>query len=92
MFQIIRIIVLSKQKQSTKKMKATQITQLEKANTALTDLAVNVTTTDRNEAMKSWSEFTIVQYLTGKGKNLDTAMQLLKFFRNKIKEREKLIA
>lgn len=84
--------MLSKRKQSTKKMKATQITQLEKANAALLDLAVNVTTTDRNEAMKSWSEFTIVQYLTGKGRNLDTAMQLLQFFRNRIKEREKLIA
>lgn len=73
-------------------MKQITTTQLDKANAALVELAVNTTTTDRNEAKETWSEFTIVQYLTGKGKNLDTAMKLLEFFRTKIKEREKLLA
>jgi hypothetical protein len=67
-------------------------TQLQKANKALTELAVNVTTLDRFSAKIKWSEFTIVQYLKGRGTNLDTAVGMLQFFRNKISGREKMIA
>lgn len=67
-------------------------TQLEKANVALVSLAVNVTTSDREEAKKEYAESTIVQYLTGKGKNLDTAVAMLAFFRKRIAERDKVIA
>lgn len=77
--------------QSTIKVKKNQ-TQLEKANGLLLDLAVNVTAEDRREAEKSRSQFTIVQYLNGRGTNLGTAMQLLEFFRTRIKERERKLS
>lgn len=76
-------------------MKATQTpptTQLDKANSILVDLSVNVTSADRKEAMETWSESTVVQYLLGRGKKLDIALELIKFFRNRIEEREKLLA
>lgn len=69
-----------------------QLTQLEKANSALMKLASEVTTSDRVEAMKTYSEFTIVQYLKGRGKNTDTAVNLLQFFRKRISDRDKAIA
>lgn len=73
-------------------MENAQKTQLQKANEALTALAVNVTTSDRDLAKDSYSEFTLVQYLKGRGKNLDTAMALLEFFRKRIEGRNKAIA
>jgi predicted translin family RNA/ssDNA-binding protein len=80
------------EKQSTNKKAHEQTSQLERANEALTELASNVTTYDRQEAMKEYSEFTIVQYLKGRGKNLDMAMSLLQFFRKRIDGREKFLA
>lgn len=86
------IFVSAMQIQSTYKMDNGQITQIDKANAALMELAVNVTTSDRNEAKKTFSEFTIVQYLKGRGKDIDTAVTLLEFFRKRISARDRLIA
>lgn len=80
------------QKQSTNKMENEQKSQLDSANEALVALKGNVTTSDRDEAKKQYSEFTIVQYLNGRGKDLDTAMDLLQFFRQRIEDRGKVIA
>jgi hypothetical protein len=65
----------------------TKVSQLDKANKALKDLAHNVISEDRKEA--GVSEPTIVAYLKGEGKDLSTAMKLLRFFRKKISDREK---
>lgn len=75
-------------------MESTQKTQLERANEELVELAPNVTASDRQEAIatKEYSAFTIVQYLNGRGKNLDTAMKLIQFFRKKIEGRNRVLA
>jgi hypothetical protein len=73
-------------------MKTEQKSQLERTNEALLQMAPKITTTDRQAAMVNYSEFTIVQYLKGRGKNLDTAIALLQFFRKKIEDREKVIS
>jgi hypothetical protein len=88
-FILNTIFVSSKQKQSTNKMENSQ-TQLEKVNVALMALYPNITTSDRREA--PYSEFTVVQYLKGRGKDLETAMSLLQFFTKRIDGREKQIA
>lgn len=89
---LLRIFVLSKSKQSTKQMENEQKTQLQRANEALVELFPSVTTSDRDEAKKEFSEFTVVQYLKGRGKNLDTALTLLQLFRKRINDREKTLA
>lgn len=71
-------------------METTQ-TQLEKANEVLAGLSVNVTTSDRTAAKKEWAESTIIQYLKGLGKDLDTAMKLIQFFRKRIEDRDKVL-
>jgi len=68
----------------------TKVSQLDKANAALKALAHNVSTEDRKEA--GFSEVTIVAYLKGEGKDLDTAMKLLKFFRKRIADRDRELA
>lgn len=73
-------------------MENKQKTQQQQANEALMALAINVSTSDRKEALNSYSEFTIIQYLKGRGKDLDTAMALLEFFRKRIADRNKVIA
>lgn len=73
-------------------MENNQKTQQQQANEALQALAVNITTSDRKEALNHYSEFTVIQYLKGRGKNLDTAMALLDFFRKRIAQRNKAIA
>lgn len=72
----------------------TAISQLDKANEVLKGLSVNVTTDDRRAVEKkySFSRFTTVAYLKGEGKDLDTAMKLIDFFRNRIDGREKALA
>ena len=67
-----------------------QKTDLQLANEALVELKASVSTTDRREA--PCSEAIIVQYLNGKGRDLDTAMMLLRFFRERIALRRKEIA
>lgn len=73
-------------------MQTEQKSQLDLANDELLAIKGNVTTSDRNEAKKEYSEFTIVQYLKGEGKDLDTAFALLQFFRKRIQDRGRLIA
>jgi hypothetical protein len=72
-------------------MENTQKTQLESASEQLAELIPNITTSDRQEANKEYSEFTVIQYLKGRGKNLDTAMNLLKFFRKRIEQRNQIL-
>lgn len=67
-----------------------QKTDLQLANEALTELKGSVTTSDRKEAPVS--ESTIIQYLNGEGKDLDTAMELLRYFRGRIEARRTEIA
>ena len=72
-------------------MSHTQKTQLEKANEILTvELYENVTAADRQAARSELevSEFTVVQYLRGRGKRTDTAVRLVDFFRKRIERRE----
>jgi hypothetical protein len=78
--------------QSTNKMQKEQKSQLERASEQLIELAPKITTSDRQEAMQTYSEFTVVQYLKGRGKNLDTAIKLLQFFRKKIEDRNKVLS
>lgn len=68
----------------------TQKTDLELANENLAALKANITASDRNEC--GLSVATVVQYLKGEGKDLDTAMMLLQFFRKRIEDRRKVIA
>lgn len=67
-------------------------TQLEKASDALAKLVPNITTSDRKAAKEVYAESTVVQYLKGEGKNLDTAIAMLQFFRKRIENRDKQIA
>ena len=50
-------------------------------------LSGEVTQSDRQLALVKYSHFTVSQYLNGKGRNLDTAMDLLRLFRERIDER-----
>lgn len=68
-----------------------QKTQLERTTELLVQLKPNVTRSDREEAFIQYSEFTVIQYLKGRGTNLETAINLLKLFTRKIKERENLL-
>lgn len=69
-----------------------QKTQLQTANEALQSMAPSITTSDRDAAKQLYSHFTIVQYLAGRGKNLDTAISLLQFFKPRIEGRDKILA
>lgn len=66
-------------------------TQLQEANDQLLVIASLITTTDRQEALKTYSNFTLVQYTKGRGKNLDTAINLLKLFRGRIEKRQEFL-
>ena len=66
-------------------------TQLEQANEQLVQLAPLITTADRKEALIHVSNFTLVQYTKGRGKNLDTAVSLLKLFRARIEKRQQFL-
>lgn len=65
-------------------------TDLDLANEALVALKPNVSASDRKEAPAS--EAIVVAYLKGEGRDLDTAMSLLGFFRMRIDARRKAIA
>jgi hypothetical protein len=71
-------------------MQKKQKTDLELANEQLQALKPNITSSDRKDCPRS--EAIIVQYLKGEGKDLDTAMELLQFFRQKIEDRRKVIS
>ena len=78
--------------QSTNKMEKEQKSQLERSADTLVAMAPSITTLDKQEAIKEYSEFTVYQYLRGQGKNLDTAIDLIQFFRKRIEGREKVLA
>lgn len=85
-----RIIAMSTQKQSNTKMENNQKTDLQAANESLVELRPNVTSTDRKEA--PMSESMVIMYLKGEGKDLESAVKLLQFFRQKIEDRRKIIS
>jgi hypothetical protein len=66
-------------------------TQLDKANEVLIDMAVNVTSDDRNVAIKELgiNRQTVGQYLRGEAKDLDVATRMIRIFRTRIADREK---
>jgi hypothetical protein len=66
-------------------------TQIEKAAAILKELYPNITATDRDEATKELelSEPTVNRYLTGHVKKVETAIDLIEFFKKRINEREK---
>lgn len=68
--------------------------QLDKAQSVLRDLAINVTTDDRKDAAEEFGvhPITITRYLKGIGTDLDTAIRLIQFFKKRISDREKVIA
>lgn len=66
-----------------------QKTDLDLANETLVELKANITASDRKECPRS--EAIIIQYLKGEGKDLDTAMELIQFFRKRIEDRRKVI-
>lgn len=65
-------------------------TDLERANEALAALKPNVTAADRNDSGRNWR--TIRDYLNGQGTDLEIAVELLQFFRERIENRRKIIA
>jgi hypothetical protein len=70
----------------------TNNSQLDQANAALVALSQNVSSSDRSFAQERYSQFTVIKYLKGRGKDLDTAMDLLGIFRMRISDREKKIS
>ena len=66
-------------------------TQLEKANAELLELAPIITRDDRREVLIHYSNFTLIQYTKGRGKNLDTAIKLIKLFRARIEKRDEFL-
>ncbi len=69
-----------------------QKSQIELAIEALVALKPDITSKDRQEAQDKWSENTIVNYLNGRGKDVDTAVELLQFFKGRIDKRAEAIA
>lgn len=54
----------------------------------------NITASDRDAAKDSGvvkSQTTVSTYLNGGGKDLDVAMSLIQFFKNRIEEREEIL-
>jgi hypothetical protein len=74
--------------------KKNQNTQIDKANKALVDLRPNVSTQDRSDAVTQLglSGPTVQRYLNGRATNLDTALNMIQFFRTRIEKREKVLA
>lgn len=70
-------------------MNTGQKTDLQLANEALRELKVNVTASDMKHAPASTP--TLIKYLNGQGKELDTAMKLIEYFRGRIEERRKVL-
>jgi hypothetical protein len=67
------------------------MSQLQRANSVLTELSGNVSTEDRKAAINEGilSEPHLIKYLKGNGTDLDTAMNLIRFIRKRIEGREK---
>jgi hypothetical protein len=75
-------------------MEMEQKSQLERANETLLRLAASVSASDRKEAITElgFTELTIINYLKGRGKKVDTGVKLIEFFKKRIEKRERLIA
>lgn len=68
-------------------------TQIGQANEILIQLAGSVTAQDRKDAIKDLdvSELTIRRCLRGEAANLDTALRLIQFIRERVKARTELL-
>lgn len=71
------------------KAKNTNKSQLDKANAALVVLSKDVIAEDRRKAPVA--EITVITYLRGEGKELSTAMKLLRYFKSRIEGRNQEI-
>lgn len=70
-------------------MENKQKTDLELANQKLMELKANIAASDRKECPRSVA--IVVKYLNGEGTDLDTAMELIEFFRKRIEDRRKVL-
>ncbi|MCA0397311.1 MAG: hypothetical protein LCH51_07900 [Bacteroidetes bacterium] len=72
----------------------TELSQLDKATHGIMSLDGRITRDDRRAAIIELgiTGQTIRQYFIGRGRNLDTAVKLLQFFRKRIEDRDKLIS
>lgn len=67
--------------------------QLLQANGILRDMKDQLTRADRKAAiMDGYSKSTLVQYLKGEGKALDTALDLIEYFKKRISQRKRTLA
>lgn len=64
-----------------------------KAATVLQEMRPLVSSGDRKDAAKELdvSNVTIIRYLNGKAKDIETATNLIQFFKKRIEERERII-
>ncbi len=69
-------------------------TQAERLSGELLAIKPDITTADRKalENAEGYTRSTISDYLNGRGKDNDTSVKMLAFFRERIAEREKMIA
>jgi hypothetical protein len=76
------------------KVNHTVESQIETVNKTLSGLRPCLTASDRKAAIAELklSEPTLIRYLNGKAKQLDTAITLRNFLRNRIEERAREIA
>jgi hypothetical protein len=86
------IFTLSKFNQMYSKMDA-QNNPLGKATNVLQELRPLISSKDREAAEKELnvSPVTIIRYLNGNAKKIDTATQLIQFFKRRIEERDRII-
>lgn len=80
---------------TAKKNQNTTLSQLDKANLVLQGLRKDVTTEDREAAMQEldgFSEPTISRYLNGEAKKIHKALELIRFFKKRIGDRERELA
>jgi hypothetical protein len=61
---------------------------LDQANEILISLAPQVTTDDRKAAMEKYGPVTICRYLKGRALDLDTALDLIEIFQERIRLRK----
>jgi len=72
---------------------AKQLTQRERLQQELVKIAPNVTSKDKQDLVNEYgiSVYTISKYLRGEVLNIDTATDMLVFFRKRVNEREEKI-
>jgi hypothetical protein len=72
----------------------TKTSQLERALSVLAEMSTNITQDDKAFAAKELGmkyRSLAIYWTEGRGKNLDTAVALIKVFKKRIEDREKLI-